>query len=145
MEEEKEKKGFKVLDRRRFDSIGNEREEDRASATPSKPTVGQPVPQSERKPMNSAKPTAPEANSGDESINFSSFVMSLATQALMQLGEMQPPPGVEIQVDKEAARQSIDILRMLEKKTAGNLDESEAKMLEEILHALKVSFVKNKA
>lgn len=139
MEEDKDKKSFKVLDRRRFDSVGNERDE-AAKPPPQKPAA----PASEKGPavMNKPEIATSPGFEGEEEINFSSFVMSLATQSLMQLGEMKPPPGVEIAVDHEAARQTIDILRMLQKKTAGNLDASELKLVEEILHALRVSYVK---
>lgn len=139
MDEEKDKKSFKVLDRRRFDAVGNERDDE------VKPVAPKPAAQPHQKETNAMnKPETPSTQSSDQTdeINFSSFVMSLATQSLMQLGEMKPPPGVEIAVDHEAARQTIDILRMLQKKTAGNLDASESKLVEEILHALRVSYVK---
>ena len=141
MDDEKEKKGLRVLDRRRFDSVGNEREEAGKPAAAPKPAPVQ-TPEKGTVTMNKTDKTAEPEIAGEEGINFSSFVMSLATQSLMQLGEMKPPPGVEIAVDHEAARQTIDILRMLQKKTAGNLDASELKLVEEILHALRVSYVK---
>ena len=77
-----------------------------------------------------------------QELNFSSFVVSLATQALMQLGEMPVPEGVNIPKDKDAAKQTIDILSILSHKTTGNLDDSEAKLMEEILHNLRMAFVK---
>lgn len=86
---------------------------------------------------------APGEGSDDEGeINFSSFVVSLATQALMQLGEMPPPPGVELPVDPAGAKQTIDILAMLQSKTKGNLDGNEERLLNEILHNLKLSYVR---
>lgn len=80
----------------------------------------------------------------DTDINFSSFVMSLATQAMMQMGELPPPEGMRIPVDIQAARQTIDILSILKTKTSGNLDQFEAQLFEEVLHNLKVAFVKKK-
>lgn len=143
MENEKEPKGIKVLDRRRFDSVGNERSDEAPREV--KPPA-EPAPRSQPAPKRTAtatiEPPAPEGEGEEEGINFSSFVMSLATQTLMQLGEMEPPPGVEIHVDREAARQTIDILRMLQRRTEGNLDENEAKLIEEILHTLMMSYVK---
>lgn len=141
MSDENDKKSFKVLDRRRFDSVGNERDES-AKPAASAPPVSSTLQAKESTPMNANEPSATPELDGHEEINFSSFVMSLATQSLMQLGEMKPPPGVAISVDKEAARQTIDILSMLQKKTASNLDAAEAKLLEEILHALRISYVK---
>jgi hypothetical protein len=79
-----------------------------------------------------------------EGLDFSSFIMSLASQALWQLGLMQPPPGVRVEVDKEAAKQTIDIISLLEQKTKGNLDPVEERLLSEILHELRMNFVRVK-
>lgn len=77
-------------------------------------------------------------------INFSSFVMSFATQALMQLGVIPPPDGVSVPKDPQAAKQTIDILAMFEEKTKGNLDEGEAKLIKEALHSLRMSYLQAK-
>jgi len=81
---------------------------------------------------------------GSSEINFSSFIMSLATQALMHLGEMAAPEGIDVQVDMSAAKQAIDIISFLEEKTKGNLDDAEVRLLTEILHNLRVSYLKVK-
>jgi hypothetical protein len=78
-------------------------------------------------------------------IDLSAFVMSLATQALMQLGAMQPPAGVTVPVDHESAKQTIEILSMLKVKTKGNLDKEESKLFDDILHSLRMSYVKVQA
>lgn len=173
MEENEIKQGFKVKDRRRFDSSGNEipgqaDEGDRprpavevASNVAKKP---EPPPRQEpsksaplgeqsraEEPRRAAQPR--EAGGGnseftrhepedDNPITFASFVMSLATQALMLLGEIKAPNGAEIPVDPEAAKQTIDILDMIEKKTRGNLDAEEKHLIEEILHSLRMSYVR---
>ena len=67
--------------------------------------------------------------------------MSLATQVLVQIGEMPAPGGMEIPIDMVAARQTIDIIAMLQKRTRGNLSTEEARFLEEVLHSLRMSFV----
>ncbi|MCB0311561.1 MAG: DUF1844 domain-containing protein, partial [Bdellovibrionales bacterium] len=76
-------------------------------------------------------------------INFSSFVMSLATQALMQMGQLESPPGVEVPVDLAGAQQTIDILAMMQQKTNGNLDQSEEHLMEEVLHSLRMAYVRS--
>lgn len=129
--DDKESKGVKIRDRRRFDSGGNERSEDSAP---------EPSSASSTSVMNEARESA---EPGSESLNFSAFIMSLATQTLMQLGEMKPPPGISISVDRDAAHQTIEILRLLQRKTKGNLDEAEAKLMEEIVHTLMMSYVKS--
>ena len=134
MAEEKDSKGIRIDDKRRFDAEGNERDgKPAAGASQSQPSSSQSH-AVVKEARNDAQP--------QEEINFSSFIMSLATQTLMQLGEMQAPPGLSISIDTEAARQTIDILRLLQRKTKGNLDAAEDKLLEEILHALMMSYVK---
>ena len=75
------------------------------------------------------------------SISFGSFVMSLCTQALMQMGEIPAPEGIAMEKDLEAARQTIDIISMLKDKTKGNLDATEQNLLEDMLHQLRISYV----
>jgi hypothetical protein len=70
--------------------------------------------------------------------------MSLATQVLVQLGEMPPPQGMEIPLDLEAARQTIDIMTMLQRRTKGNLSADETLFMEEVLHSLRISFINAK-
>ncbi|RJO73063.1 MAG: DUF1844 domain-containing protein [Myxococcales bacterium] len=76
-------------------------------------------------------------------IDFSTFVYSLATQALALLGEIDLP-GIEHRGSPElpAAKQTIDILEMLEEKTKGNLAGPEAKLLETLLYDLRLRYVK---
>jgi len=131
MADNEESKSFKVADRRRFDDEGNIK----------KGTAPEESAESPGQEGAEGKSSGQEVPPGME-ITFTSFVMSLATQALMQLGEIQAPPEVQIPVDKVAAKQTIDLLTMLEKKTAGNLDSSEAKLLEEILHSVRVAYVR---
>jgi hypothetical protein len=74
-------------------------------------------------------------------LSFSSFLMSLATQALMQMGEMEPPGGIKLPPDFEAAKQTIEVIGMLAVKTKGNLDAEEQRLLVEVLHSLRLTFV----
>jgi hypothetical protein len=127
-------KSFQVVDKRRFDSGGNERGVD----SPSEPAQPQ---------RSSTQETATnfrmeEPTHGAPEVTFSSFVMSLATQAMVQLGQMSPPPGMDIPVDVESGRGTIDILAMIQQKTLGNLSKEEAKFLEDVLHTLRVSYVR---
>ena len=123
---------IKIKDNRRFDADGNERREG-ANAVTSK------AKEDHKLKVQEAEPAADRAT--EDTITFSSFVMSLATQALMQLGQMPPPKGLDIQVDREAARQTIDILSLIQNKTKGNLDVSESRLMEEILHNLRMAYI----
>jgi hypothetical protein len=61
----------------------------------------------------------------------------------MQMGEVPPPPGVDLPKDVEGARQTIDIIAMLDRKTKGNLDQEEQRLMTDVLHNLRMCFVKN--
>ncbi len=143
MSEEDSKQGFKVADKRRFDSAGNQRSEEQTSqeSNVKKPAAAQATSSVNFETSGSgAEPGTSQASE----IDFSSFVMSLATQALMQLGQLAPPAGMEIHVDKVAAKQTIDILSLLDLKTKGNLDAGEKHLMEEVLHNLRMNFVRAK-
>lgn len=74
-------------------------------------------------------------------LDFSTFVLSLASTAMVHLGQLPGPEGEETVRDLPAAKQAIDMLNMLEEKTRGNLDESEEKLLRSVLYDLRVAFV----
>jgi len=75
------------------------------------------------------------------SVTFSSFVISLASSAMVHLGET-PDPGTGAKaVDLPMARHSIDVLGLLEDKTEGNLSEEESKLLTSLLAELRTKFV----
>jgi hypothetical protein len=73
-------------------------------------------------------------------IDFATFALSLGTSALVQLGDAPDPDG-HLARDLDAARQSIDILVMLEEKTRGNLSAAEAGMLKNLLHDLRMRWL----
>ena len=75
-------------------------------------------------------------------IDFSTFILSLSTSALYQLGLVSGPDGDKIDLpDRALARQTIDTLEMLQRKTRGNLDEEEMKLFESLLYELRMRFV----
>lgn len=75
-------------------------------------------------------------------IDFSTFVLSLSTTALFQMGIVpDPTSGHRQQPDRALARQTIDTLEMLRDKTRGNLDEEERKLIDTLLYELRVRFV----
>jgi len=77
-------------------------------------------------------------------IDFSTFVLSLATSAMYHLGMTDAPTGEgPPDVNLPLARQTIDTLEMLQAKTQGNLSDDEAKLLESILYELRMGFVKS--
>ena len=78
-------------------------------------------------------------------LNFATFIFSLNSSALVQLGMIEDPMTGEKSKNLPLAKQTIDILSMLEEKTRGNLDVDEAGMLKTILYDLRIQYVKQKA
>ena len=77
-------------------------------------------------------------------INFATFIFSLNSSALVQLGMLEDPMTGETATNLPLAKQTIDLLSMLEEKTRGNLDADEAAMLKNILYDLRILYVKEK-
>jgi hypothetical protein len=73
-------------------------------------------------------------------IKFEHLVQQLYLSALMQMGAATPE-GQRPRVDIIGARQSIDLLGVLEEKSRGNLTENEARMLETVLFELRMTFL----
>jgi hypothetical protein len=75
-------------------------------------------------------------------VDFSTFVLSLGTTALYQLGVMSSPEsGQMTEADPLVAQQTIDTLEMLRDKTRGNLAEEERKLIDSLLYELRMRFV----
>jgi hypothetical protein len=77
-------------------------------------------------------------------IDFATFVISLNSSALVQLGVLADPTTGEKSKNLSIAKQTIDILGMLEEKTKGNLNADEVHMLKSILYDLRILYVKEK-
>lgn len=78
---------------------------------------------------------------GAPTITFSSFVIGLATQALMFLGAAPDPRGGEVEKDPAEAQAIIGVIEMLAEKTKNNLSEDESKLVEEVLFELRMRYV----
>lgn len=126
-ERNEEERGFKVQDRRRFTASGDARE-----------SGGQPA---AAEPADAQLPPTAAGHEPLPEINFTTFAISLSTQALVHLGEVEDPLTHTSHTDLDAARQLIDILGMLRDKTRGNLDGDEERLLDAILYDLRLRFV----
>jgi hypothetical protein len=74
-------------------------------------------------------------------LDFSTFLLSLGTSALVQMGEA-PVPGLgKVELDLAGAAQTIDILGMLEEKTSGNCTDAEVRLLRNLLRDLRLRYV----
>jgi len=74
-------------------------------------------------------------------VDFGTFVLSLGSSALVHLGEIQHPDSAETKENISLARQTIDLLAMLEEKTRGNLTSEETRFLSDLLADLRLKFV----
>ena len=136
-DEEIEGKGFVIKDRRRFTEEGE--------------------PKEEKKPEEQAEEREPRAREQGRGrarleekvteempfpeINFSTFIFSLNTSALLHLGEIPDPATGKQQEDLAMAKQTIDLIAMLQEKTKGNLAPDEENLVKHILYDLRLRYV----
>jgi hypothetical protein len=76
----------------------------------------------------------------DFEMNFEKFIASLYMSALMQMG-MAAPEGGQPHVDLMGARQTVDIIGLLQEKTKGNLTSKEETMLQNVLYELRMAYL----
>lgn len=74
-------------------------------------------------------------------INFSTFIFSLNSSALVHLGVIEDPASGGKSRNLPVAKQTIDIIGMLEKKTQGNLTDDEQRLVTNMLHELRLMYV----
>jgi uncharacterized protein DUF1844 len=86
------------------------------------------------------KPAAPAAE-GLPHVDFATFVLSLSHSVLVHLGEAPNPETGTLQKNLVLARQTIDLVAMLEEKTKGNLTGDEERLIGQILFDLRMRFV----
>lgn len=137
-----------VRDRRRFNEDGSARKVSEEGEWERKSAERQPEAQPQQE---QAKPQPSRAAAGKPSpaeaeldVDFSSFIVGLATQVLVMLGEI-PHPETGLTVKQlDAAKQTIDILALLEIKTQGNLTGDEQQLLGEILASVRMAYVRSK-
>jgi outer membrane biosynthesis protein TonB len=155
-----DKKELKVTDKRIFTAEGEIRDEFKNEIRPADPAqaVAEPAPAPEPKPEVKAEakqepkaaPKKPADNkerrsiadrAGSPETPFANFIEPLIAQAYMSLGMLRNPYQPQAKVDPGAARQMIDILNLLQEKTAGNLTAEEEDFLTAHLGELKLAYV----
>ena len=149
---------FKVTDRRLFNADGSPRDlppEEKLEpqvATAQEPAAAAAVaPEPEKPEASTTEPaaspdvdeefTAEELADARDPASFVSFMMSIASNAASALGMMEHPVTHQRDVDVELGKHWIEILGMLQKKTAGNLTPQEKRMLEGLLADLRMQYV----
>jgi len=137
-----EKKDFIIKDRRIFaEENRDQKEEKEKKETPDEKTADQSAAQAEAEeiPAEEEEPQTPLPE-----INFSTFIFSLNASALVHLGAIEDPASGKKVKNFPMAKQTIDILNMLEEKTRGNLNKDEENILKHILYDLRIAYVKEK-
>ncbi|HJK92211.1 MAG TPA: DUF1844 domain-containing protein [Polyangiaceae bacterium LLY-WYZ-15_(1-7)] len=77
-------------------------------------------------------------------VDFNTFVLSLSSTALVHLGAAPPelfPDGQMPPRNLPMAKQSIDLIAMIEEKTQGNLSGEEERLLQQVLYDLRMRYV----
>lgn len=74
-------------------------------------------------------------------VDFSTFILSFASTALIQLGAAPHPDSGRTEAAPELARETIDLLGMLREKTRGNLTDEETKLFDALLYDLRMKYV----
>ncbi|MDD4272491.1 MAG: DUF1844 domain-containing protein [Desulfobacter postgatei] len=74
-------------------------------------------------------------------IDFSSFILSLYSSGLVQLGIVEDPSTGKKTKNLEIAKHTIDMIAMLQEKTSGNLNGDEQNLLKALLSELRIAYV----
>ena len=76
----------------------------------------------------------------DEAL-FVQMVAMFQVAALQQMGKMMNPITEKVERDLSAAKNSIDFLEMLKRKTDGNRSDVETEFLDKVIFELQMNFV----
>jgi hypothetical protein len=87
-----------------------------------------------------SNPEAPDAALSPKDL-FLGLVHSFQAAAMQQMGKIVNPFTQQIERDLAQAQLSIDMLRMLQERTSGNLTNEEARFLAHVLRELQLNFV----
>ena len=154
---DEEQPNFKVTDRRLFNADGSPRDlppEEKPepqvavaaeAAAAAKPAESQAIPKTAAASEATAEPeeefTEEDLADARDPASFVAFIMSIASNAASALGMMEHPVTHQREVDVELGKHWIDVLGMLQKKTAGNVTPQEKRMLEGLLADLRMQYV----
>ena len=128
--------GFKVHDRRIFSQDGELRPEppEKAAKDVEEGPAGPDVQES--------RPPGTGAASAEAEIDFSGFVLSLATTGMVHLGAIPDPVSGKREENLPGARQMIAILTVLKEKTRGNLSNEESKLLDGLIYEMQMGVMR---
>ncbi len=135
-----EKKDFIIKDRRIFaEENQDQKDDEQQKETPDETDADQSAAQESEETV-AAEEDEPDTPLPE--INFSTFIFSLNASALVHLGAIEDPASGQKVKNLSLAKQTIDILNMLEEKTRGNLNTDEENIMRNILYDLRIAYVK---
>lgn len=152
MAEEKQPE-FVVTDRRRLTPEGELKEGVESSVKPQAPPLSSPPP---LPPPPRTAPTASpkeaaraeqaakkyaEAGAGFDQLSFEKVVLFLAQTAMLQLGLLTADATRPPEPDLLGARETIDMLGVLQEKTRGNVTPQEQRLLDNSLYELRMAWM----
>ncbi|MFC2130417.1 DUF1844 domain-containing protein [Bacteroidota bacterium] len=73
-------------------------------------------------------------------IDFTTFVKMYYSQAMVYLGKIENPATKKIEKDLEQVNTLISILALVQEKSEGNLNVTEAKLLDEALRQMQLGY-----
>ena len=135
-EKDKTESKLKVTDKRSFTPAG-ERRDPTSMPDSSMEETSQTV---EGEGFTMKHELDPSPGTSAAQVDFTSFILSLASTAFIHLGEVEDPVSKSRQVNFPMARQMIDIIQMLREKSSGNLEAKETEFIEGVLYELKLKF-----
>ncbi len=95
----------------------------------------------EEKEKDTVKQPAQETKQQIPEASFNLFISSLATQTLINLGEMKSPFNKKKELDLDQAKFTLDTLQIIKDKTKGNLADDETKYLDTLLYDLRMRYI----
>jgi hypothetical protein len=147
---------FKVADRRKFNSDGTlkegvtleEPEAETTAATGAAVETRTKATATDAETATVGAATADDEDFDEEDLpgaenpaSFVNFLSTLVTNAAASLGAVPHPATGQRTVDLETGKYWLDVLGMLQEKTAGNLHPKESRLLEGILGDLRMQYV----
>jgi len=130
--EEKKSKGFVFVDKRK-----THEGEEKADRKVLESSIGR---EDEKKAPETER-TRRESPGALPEIDFNSFILSLSSSAMMHLGVIPSPISKKTEKNLPLAKQTVDIISLLEKKTRGNLAPEEKQFIEAVLYDLRMKYV----
>jgi hypothetical protein len=109
-------------------------EAERAEAAKAKPATTE-------TPAVTGKDSAKESDPPMPPASFEMLLTTLATEALVALGQVPHPVTGKMEAHRNQAKFLIDTVDVLRQKTAGNLTTSEQQVIDSLLHQMRLVFV----